>query len=228
MATYDDLEEWIRTESDGDDSVDDQVITAAWFWNRDITALKDRVARTNQVDDHIGHRLEYQTRTILDNLEEIGVLLQIDPPGSGQYIRNHRTGENFYDPRSREFVPVLEEDLSRLIEDLRTSQEQEAPIANGGNDEDTEHDEDEESTTLRDVAAETLEVSEGEVEDELTDPDDPIERMNRYDSVVKAIKNSEHVSRTRNYDEMGWRNSALRWTLSELGEAVEANESLPA
>ena len=83
------------------------------------------------------------------------------------------------------------------------------------------------SETLRSVARDALDVDEKDVENALTSPDDPIERMILYDSVVKAIKDSDGVSRSRDYDEMGWRNSALRWTLSERAAHLQANQSLP-
>lgn len=221
MATPDDLEGWIRTENEADDSVADQVTVAKWFWKRDITTLQDRVARTSQVSEGTEHCLDHQVRTCLDNLEEIGVLVQFDPPGSGQYIRHHRSGENFYDPSSREFVPLLEEDLSRFLDDLGSRGEPPLQRADGGDDVAEVP-----PQTLRKVAGDALDVDEEDVESALTSPDDPIERMNRYDSVVKAIKDSDEISRNRDYDEMGWRNSALRWSLSERANHIEANKSL--
>ncbi|MFC6975098.1 hypothetical protein ACFQL1_11190 [Halomicroarcula sp. GCM10025709] len=222
MTTYDTIEGWIRDENEGHDSVEDQVDAAYWFWDRNITIPKDRVARTSQVDEHIAHRLDHQIRTSLDNLEDIGVLAQLDPPGSGQYIRHHRTETNFYDPSTRDFVPLLEEDMSRFLDDLANRTEQELQIADGG------EDGDDIPETLRDVAAEALDVDAQNVEKTLTNPSDPVVRMNRYDSVVNAIKENERVSRNRNYDEMGWRNSALRWSLSERAAHIEANHSLPS
>jgi hypothetical protein len=222
MATPDDLEDWIRTENEEDDSVADQVTVAKWFWKRDITTLQDRVARTSQVSEGTEHRLDHQARTCLDNLEEIGILVQFDPPGSGRYIRHHRSGENFYDPSTREFVPLLEEDLSRFLDDLASRSEPPLQRADGGDDEAEVP-----SQTLRIVARDALNVDEEDVRSALTSPDDPIERMNRYDSVVNAIKDSDDVSRNRDYDEMGWRNSALRWSLSERAAHLQANQSLP-
>ena len=221
MATPDDIEDWIRTENEADASVADQVKVAKWFWKRDITTLQDRVARTSQVSDGTEHWLEHQVRTCLDNLEEIGVLIQFDPPGSGRYIRNHRTGENFYDPSTREFVPLLEEDLSRLLADLASRTEPSLQRADGGDDEVEMS-----AETLRNVVKNALDTGVGDIEAALTSPDDPIERMSRYDSIVKAIKDSDDVSRDGNYDEMGWRNSALRWALSERAARMEANESI--
>jgi len=222
MATPDNIEDWIRAENEADDSVADQVTVAKWFWKRDITTLQDRVARTSQVSDGTEHRLDHKVRTCLDNLEEIGVLIQFDPPGSGQYIRHHRTGENFYDPSSRDFVPLLEEDLSRFLDDLASRTEPPLQRADGGDSEAEVSLE-----TLRCIAGEALDIDEGDVESALISPDDPIERMTRYDSVVKAIKDSDVVSRNRDYDEMGWRNSALRWALSERAAHLQANQSLP-
>lgn len=167
-----------------------------------------------------GHRIDHTVRTVLDNLEEIGVLVQFDPPGGGSYIRQHRTSENFFDPSSRDFIPLLEEDLSRLLADLDTQEQAQPAVANGdeqGNDGDEEQ-----SETLRSIAADALEVDEPAVERELQEPTDPIVRMTQYDGVVKAIKRSDEVSRGRIYDEMGFRSMALRWTLSERAVAVES------
>jgi hypothetical protein len=224
MTTYNNLEEWIRTENKNDNSVDDQVVVARWFCDRSITVVDDRVVRTSQVTEHVEHRLEYRVRTSLDNLEGIGVLLQIDPPGSGRYIRHHRSGQNFYDPSAGEFVPLLEEDISRLVDDLASRSQQTPQLADGGA---HENENDGPAETLRSAVANALDVAESDVEHALTGPSSPIERMNRYDLAVKAVKDSDVVTRNRNYDEMGWRNSALRWTLSERATHMEMNQSLP-
>lgn len=218
MATYDDLDAWIRTENAGTESVEDQVRMARWFVDHRISRLHDRVARTSQVEEHLEDQLTYTARTCLDNLEAIDVLDQLDPPGTGRYIRHHRSETNFYDPSSREFVPFLEEDLSRLLTDL-AEQSRTPQLADGGDTDEGDEDGDDGAemppATIRAVAADALDVPEEDVEEALAVPEDPMERMNLYDVVVKAIKTSEEVSRGREYDEMGWRNMALRWTLSK-------------
>lgn len=135
MAIPNDIGDWIQTENEADDSVADQMTVARWFWKRGITTLQDQVARTSQVSEGTEHRLDHQVRTCLDNLEEIGILVQFDPPGSGRYIRHHRSGENFYDPSTREFVPLLEEDLSRFLDDLASRTEPPLQRTDGGDDE---------------------------------------------------------------------------------------------
>ena len=216
------IEEWIRSEHSHQPSCEDQIRAAYWFLDQDITDINGKNARTSAVEDGIGHRLAHQIRGILDNLEELGVLEQVPRPGSGRYIRNHRTGENFYDSRSWEFVPLLDEEISRFIEDMQ-NQEQEEPLptpdgGDSGNGEPPE--------TLRTVAASALGVEPPMVENELTGPADPIERMNRYDAVLSAIKRNDAVSRNGDYDKMGWRNMALRWTLTERAVRIEENEAI--
>lgn len=230
MAVYDDVEMWIRSENGHQDSVDDQIYAFNWFLNRKITVIHERRERTSTVEDALEERCDYQVRRVLDNLEEIEVLVQFDPPGSGRYIRSHRTEENFFNIRAREFVPLFKEELSRLLEDLRTQEAQHVPqVADGGvEDEDPGEEKDDDTLdTLRTVIADALEVSQQDVEEALTQPTDVIDQMNRYDAAVKAIKASDGVSRRLEYDEMGWRNSALRWSLSERAARIGLNESLP-
>lgn len=225
MATHEDIPTWIRTENAGDDSVDDQILMARWFLDHRISRLHDRVARTSQVEDHLADQLTYTVRTCLDNLAEIDVLDQLNPPGTGRYIRHHRSETNFFDPRDRAFVPYLEEDLSRLISDL-AERSLTPQLADGGEADESDEEAGVPKQTIRAIAAETLNVPEDDVEERLTEPDDPIEQMNRYDVVVKAIKNCETVTRERRYDEMGWRNMALRWTLSERATHMSQHHTL--
>ena len=216
------IEEWIRSENSHQPSCEDQILTAYWFFNQDIADSREENARTSAVEEKIGHRLGYQVRGILDNLEELGVLEQVPRPGSGRYIRNHRTEQNFYDPASREFVPLLDKEISRFIEDMQNQeQEQPLPTPDGGDSEEEEPPE-----TLRTVAASALDVNLPMVKDKLTGPADPVERMNRYDTALSAVKRNDDVSRNGDYDEMGWRNMAIRWTLTERAVRIEENESI--
>lgn len=222
MDTYTTLDDWIRTENEGQPSTEDQAVIGRWFFDHGITVINDKVATTSTVEENVDHRIGHETRTCLDNLEDIGVLVEIELPGNDTYIRNHRTGENFFNPPAREFVPLLNEEIHRLIDDLSSREREPLQVADGGTDEAEE----EAEPTLREVAAEALETEESDVEAALTDPDDPFERMERFDPVVKAIKDNESVSRKRNYDEMGWRNKALRWSLSQRAAHMESNQSI--
>ncbi|GGM52790.1 hypothetical protein GCM10009006_37410 [Haloarcula argentinensis] len=56
--------------------------------------------------------------------------------------------------------------------------------------------------------------------------DDPVERMNNFDSAAKAIIDHNGVERDRDYEPMGWRNVANRYTLTQKAVAVEDNHSV--
>lgn len=222
MDTYNSLGDWIRAENEGQPSTEDQVVVGRWFFDHGITVIDDKVAKTSTVEENVDHRIGHETRTCLDNLEDIEVLVETELPGNDTYIRNHRTGENFFNPPALEFVPLLDEEISRLVDDLRSREREPVQVADGGTDES----EAEAEPTLREVAAEALDTEESDVEAALTDPDDPFERMERFDPVVKAIKDNESVSRKRNYDAMGWRNKALRWSLSQRAAQMESDQSI--
>ncbi|RJT07164.1 hypothetical protein [Halococcus sp. IIIV-5B] len=216
------LEEWIHREHRHQPSCEDQIFAGYWFFEQGVTDVAEEYARTSAVEDSIGHQLDHTVRDVLDNLEEIGVLRQRSPPGNGIYIRNHRTEENFFDPTNQDFIDLLTEEISRFIRDMQT-QEQEEPLPTPDGD---ESDDEESSGTLRTIAADALDIEPSIVEEALTNPDDPVDRMNRYDTVLDAVKRSDTVSRNGDYDGMGWRNMALRWTLSKRGVRLEKNESL--
>lgn len=80
---------------------------------------------------------------------------------------------------------------------------------------------------MREVAAEAVGIEPTDLEEFLREPTDPIEQMNRYDKAVQAVKEAEEVSVTKEYDRMGWRNTANRWTLSTYAVHLEENERLP-
>lgn len=216
------IEKWIRSEHNHQPSCEDQILTVYWFLNQDITDASEKYTRTRTVEDEIEYRLDHQVRGVLDDLEELGVLRQLPLPGSGKYIRNHRTEKNFYDPGSREFVPLLDEEIFRFIDDMQIQEKEQPPLTpDSGNSE-----EEMPPKTLRTVAASALNIEPSMVGMKLTGPTDPIERMNRYDTVLSVVKKNDAVSRNGDYDEMGWRNMALRWTLTERAVRMEENESI--
>ncbi|WP_152420535.1 hypothetical protein [Halococcus thailandensis] len=223
MTAYTTLEEWICDENGEMPSCADQITTGYWFLNHNCTVNDDNgEVRTSFVRERVEHRLDHEIRGVLGNLEEIDVLVEVPPPGAGGCIRHHRTDEVFFSPSKEEYVPYLDEEVSRFLDDMHAQEEtQTLPTPDGG-----VNDSSEPVKTLRSVAANALNDDASSVEDELTEPSDSFERMLSYDDVVKAIKQSDDVSRDRDYDEMGWRNFALKWTLSQRAVRIERNESL--
>lgn len=82
-------------------------------------------------------------------------------------------------------------------------------------------DEDDVPTTLRGVAAETLDVESEAVEEEMNDGE-TIVRMNKLDGVVGAVKSSDEVEKRDDYGQIGFRQRANRYKLAdELAHLVE-------
>ncbi|MFC6906916.1 hypothetical protein [Halalkalicoccus tibetensis] len=224
---YPSIEHWIRVENERQTSVDDQVTTASWLYERAYTAPNERQIRRRELKEEIGDRLDHTLKTILDNLLEIGVIEKMTLPGAQAFVLHERTGKSFFGVQSsqNEIQVLLNEEVSRLLADIR---EQNRPprvsaTADGGTIEGDS------SVTLREFVADTLDIPPESVESELTaidetneDLDATFDRMTQFDAVVAAIKDSDEFSRQKNYDQMGWRNRAHRWTLSEQAVRVEA------
>lgn len=245
------LEQYICEEKSHLPSSESMVALANWLYANEYFETNDRVIPTSNLKDTLGDRLEYGVDTVLDHLEEIDVVAEVSRDG-GQLILHERKNKGFFDPNNREMIPLLEEEVSRFFEDLQEQESQslesedasddEAPsVADGGepetNGEDAEtedideaeaggeEDTDDVPTTLRAVAEAVLDI-EFSIEDALTKPTDPIERIERFDDVVSAIIESDEVSRRREYEPMGWRNTANKWVLTTTAKARKENEPL--
>jgi len=244
------LEQYIRDEKGHLPSCESMIALANWLYANEYFETNDRVVPTSDLKHILGDWLEYGVDTVLGHLEEINVVAEISQ-GGGRFILHERTGRAFFDPNNREMIPLLEEEISRFLEDLHEQESQalesedasdnEAPsVTDDGELEDDPADADSDTTdeaesdnentedvptTLRSVVAAALDV-EAPVEDALTNPTDHIERIVRFDDVVAAIIESEEVSRGRAYEPMGWRNAANKWVLTTIAKARKENESL--
>lgn len=230
------IEELIRKEDTGS-CVEDQVTLAYWFYNNDVTAPKDREKRTAEIIEALAEQLDHEPETVIGNLVGIDVLERVPTPGSGTYIRNHRTEDNFYTPDEDGYLEQLKEEITRLLLDILEQERTQKPTAAGGGSA-------QDIPSIRVVAADAIDVSPDEVvhaltgtlefiteipepdDDEEIELDDPVERMNNFDSAVKAIIAHDEIDRGRNYEPMGWRNVANRYTLTQRAAAIEDNHSM--
>ncbi|MCU4971130.1 hypothetical protein OB955_00055 [Halobacteria archaeon AArc-m2/3/4] len=236
MNEPDNIEELVR-EEDAGSCVEDQVTMAYWFYNNDVTAPKDREKRTAEIIEALAEQLDHEPETVIGNLVSIEVVERVPTSGSGTYIRNHRTEDNFYTPNEDGFLEQLKEEITRLLLDiLEQEQAQKPTAADGGSGEDV--------PTIRTIAAEAVGVIPDNlvyaltgtlefvtevpelVDDEEIELEDPVERMNNFDSAVKAIIAHDEIERGRNYEPMGWRNVANRYTLTQRAAAIEDNHSV--
>lgn len=192
---------------------------------------------TAEVIDALEDSLNHATETVLGNLVDIDVVERVPVRGSGTYIRNHRTETNYYSSSDDGFVSSITEEITRFLLDVRDQERTAQPaVADGGSEE--------ESPSIREVAADALDVRPDELVEELTGTldfiddvpeleedeqiqlDDPVERMNNYDTAVSSVINHDDVGRGREYEPMGWRNVANRYTLTQMATAIENNHSV--
>lgn len=234
MSDFTPIEEWIREEDRGK-CVADQVVMARWFCENRVVQSKDREKRTREIKDALEGTLNTGVDTVVGHLEEAGIIEETGTQSGTTYIRNHRAEKNIYTPNSDSFLPLVREEITRLLLDIR---DQEARVtiaaADGGKGE----------ATIREVAAEAVDAEPSNLEIALTgkpitveevpelDEDrsleirDPVARMENFDVAVNAIEASEDVEKGREYEPMGWRNVANRYSLSEEAERRWKNRSL--
>ncbi len=200
------LERWIRAHSAPNDSVTDQLRVARWLLEHDVTAAADRTVTTGVVREGVTPEVD-APKHALEALTSSGTVNRIEPPGSGRFILHERTGSCFFDPTDPAVEIRLRAELGRFIAAMR-----QADMDGDG--------------VIRAVAAATLSVSPSGVERALTGPNDPLERMSRYDDVVQALTNAGAMPDDPDFCAMGWRSMAYRWQLSRHATRAARNRSL--
>lgn len=230
------IEQWIQEENGHQASTVDQILTAYWLYRNEITVPHGKEKRTSEIDDALDQQLDHETDTVLKNLQDIDIVEKFEPP-SRVFIQNERTNDAFFSPNDEAFPPKLFEEISRLVFDVHLQEgrgedglfpgqlhpPEISSVTDGG---DPSIEETTQSRSLRAFIADELGVSPADVEQALVSFDDVIECMEQFDELIESIKESDEVSRGVEYDRVGWRNRANRWSLSETAKHVEENQSL--
>jgi hypothetical protein len=71
-----------------------------------------------------------------------------------------------------------------------------------------------------------LDVAPSRVEEALIEPEDVADIMDQFDDLVEAIKEQATFSRGLEYDQIGWRYQANRWSLTETATRIQNNRSI--
>lgn len=196
-------------------TIDDQLYLAIYLYEKSVTEPNNTEWRKSEFPEAVRKTLDHDLSTVLENLSETDVVNLIEPRGSGTFIRSNRTGDLFYRPTDK-FEELLGEEIRRFVADLSEETEGASAVADGGT----------ARPTLRSVAADALDVDPFEVESEVQDFNDPVDRMENYDTAVQAIESEPDVQQRRDYQPLGWRNAALKYQLSSIGVALVEDADL--
>lgn len=212
----------IESENGHQPSKGSQKLIAKWFVENEVAEHLDRQKRTSEVEDVLDEQTECEVSTCLKNLTRIDILTEVGS-GGGSYIMHHRTGTPFWSgPGGKKFRALLQEEIERLLGDLEPAEKSAPAVSDGG------------SLTKREVIATRLtergsidvDPSPSQVEEAIQAPADPVTRMERLDIAVEAVEESDHVDKGANYEPMGWRNPANKYTLTRHWYETSVNASL--
>lgn len=198
-------------------SLPDQILLGIQLYERQYTEPKDRECKISDAEKWpVVGDLNCSVETVLDNISETIVVNEIEPSGNGSFISNERTGD-FYRVPNEEAMDLLDEEISRLFEDLRDQPETATAVTDGG---------ETPLKTVRTVAADALGVEPRLVEQAISDHDDPVDRLDPFDNAVEAIEEDNSVAKGTEYGRMGWRREARKYQVSRVGVSLIKNTDL--
>lgn len=206
---YPDLATWIRTEHGHHPSVDDQIVVAEWFLRNRFTTIHDGPVRTGTVRAALEDRLQFELRAVLDNLASIEIIIKHDPPGSGLFIVHERSDQVFFDPDDPTLETHIDEELTRLLDVLTDPPQRQL------------------ASVMQRIAADAIDTDVSTLSRALMSPDDPLERMARYDAIYRALDRAPSIDLPSTIGALGWRRTAFLWALSRLATRIALNETLP-
>lgn len=202
MPSYETIEDWLTAVVRPDEPVDDLRVCARWLLARGYTEIADAYVRTGTVREALAGRVDSEVLALLHRLSEEAIVVRLDPPGADRFIVHERADAVFFDPRDPEFARLLDEEIARLIAGLNRSQ----PHA-------------------RRAVARAIGHPQDAIDEALSSPDDPLERLARFRTAFAAVDREIHE--VANVGRIGWRRRPYRWALSRLATRIAENESLP-
>lgn len=215
---FDRLVDYIREHNDDAPSLDEQIDIVKAFYRNDVGPDHEGFKRA-EVMEELEPKLQYQPRTVLRNLVDIGILEEETPAGPGVFAISERTDEIVNGHVTREAEENIEALIRHMDDELQTYRlednaaewtNQEPPVtapsvalADGA------------GRTVRSIIAETFGTAPEQVAEYLRSG----EPVNRLNAAVKAIESSEEVKKSEEYGRILFVSPAYRYRLSQT--AVE-------
>ena len=216
-ANFERLEQYIQEEKNNTHSIDDQIEVVKAFYTADIDSEHEGLKRTELVE-RLDIDIEYQARTVLDHLVEIGLLDKTAPPGPDVFAISERLDEIVNGRVTEEAKANIEALISHIDDELQsvelddeaaelqrpevTTTAPSVALADGA------------GRTIRSILATEFDIAPERVTKYLKSGD-PIDRLN---AAVDAIESSKEVSKSEDYGRIVFLNQAYRYRLTEYAK----------
>jgi predicted ArsR family transcriptional regulator len=213
-AANDQVAQSIREQKGNTHSVDDQISLVRAFYEAGIGPGHDGIKRAELLD-RLDVNLDYQPRTVLKHLVDIGLLEETVPPGPGVFAISERIDEIVNGRVTAEAEENIEALIAHIDDELQSvtledkAAELEGPqsrvsspsvaLADGA------------GRTIRSILAEEFGINSEQVIGHLRSSD-PVDRLN---AAVEAVESTEEVSKSENYGRILFVNQPYRYHLSE-------------
>lgn len=208
---FDRVERFVRERMSNARSVDDQVEVAKAFYEAGIGPDHEGIKRPD-LADRIDLDVEYDLRTVLRHLVDVGLVEEVSPPGPDVFAISERSDEIVTGRATEAAEECIEALVAHVDDELqsveleRDGDESEAvtstpsvALADGA------------GRTVRSILASSFGVAPERVVEHLRSGD-PVERLNR---AVDAIESSEEVSESEDDGRIAFVRPAYRYRLAE-------------
>lgn len=208
------LERYIRERKGETRSIDDQVKIATAFFEAGIGPDHDGIKRTD-VLEQFDAEIDYQPRTVLKHLVDVGLLEETAPPGPDVFAISERVDEIVNRRVTEEAETNIDALVSHIDDELQSvaldedaaelagSQSRVAApsvaVADGA------------GRTIRSILAEAFGVDPERVPEYLRSGD-PVDRLN---TAIDAVESTEEVSKSEDYGRIVFVHQAYRYRLTE-------------
>lgn len=196
--TTKDMENRIRSEKADAHSVKEQIEIAHAMWGHGIAPTHDGLKRVD-VEDELGLDLNYNVRTSLKHLAEIGVVEEFAPPGPDTLVIADWRDDGVVNGE-------VDEAATQGVEALIRHMQDDDPVDEG----DTSAVADGVGKTIRSVVSKRFDYSPGKLETFLRQGD----QVDKLTEAVKAIKEDDDLSKRDDYDEIVFINMPYRYRLT--------------
>lgn len=198
------VEREIRNKKGKTRSVDDQVKLVMALFDADIGPEHEGLKRT-EIESRLDFEREFTLGTILSHLSDIDLVQRVSPPGPDFYVISERTDEIVNGRIDKEVKRNLEGLIAHVDEEphfakkSQLSEEGAIAVTDGA------------GRTLRSILAEEFGIMPENVESYLRKGDS----LDKLNSAIKAIEQSESITKREEYDKIIFRRQAYRYRLTE-------------